>query len=114
MFKAISLKLELAKSILVGVFFVFVGVIVDFLSGMGVITFPHIANFMIMINVLTVLLSLCINYVNQVDKLRGMNKDLDGLVKERISQLGNANKELKRSLQVSLNNFMSDLIYSLA
>lgn len=63
---------------------------------MGVITFPHIANFMIMINVLTVLLSLCINYVNQVDKLREMNKDLDGLVKERTSQLGNANKELKR------------------
>lgn len=96
MFKAISLKLELAKSILVGVFFVFVGVIVDFLSGMGVITFPYIANFMIMINVLTVLFSLCINYVNQVDKLREMNKDLDGLVKERTSQLGNANKELKR------------------
>lgn len=96
MFKAIRLDLELAKSILVGVFFVLTGVMVDFLSGMGVITFPPIVKFMIVINVLTVLLSLCINYVNQVNKLREMNKDLDELVKERTSQLRDANKELKR------------------
>lgn len=96
MFKALKLKLELAIPLLLGILFLFVGLIIDFLSGMGVINFPPTAGFMIMLNVLLVLLSLCINYVNHIDKLREMNKRLDDLVRARTSQLSDANQELRR------------------
>ncbi len=96
MFKALKSKLELAKSLLLGILFVFFGLIVDFLSGMGVINSPPLAGFMIMLNVLIVLFSLCRNYVKQVEKLRDLNNELDELVKERTSQLHIANEELKK------------------
>src|SRR5690606_22868776 len=79
-----------------GILFVFFGLIVDFLSGMGVINSPPLAGFMIMLNVLIVLFSLCRNYVKQVEKLRDLNNELDELVKERTSQLHIANEELKK------------------
>lgn len=96
MFKALKLKLKLAKSLLLGILFVFVGLIVDFLSGMGVINVPPFASFMIMLNVLLVLFSLCRNYAKQVTKLTDLNSELDELVKERTAQLHHANEELKK------------------
>lgn len=96
MFKALRMKLKLAKSLVLGFAFVFVGLIIDFLTGMGLIHFPPIAKFMIMLNVLFVLHSLCINYVAQMNQLRKLNKRLDDLVNERTVQLSNANEELKR------------------
>lgn len=100
MFKAFKLKFDLAKSLLLGVLFVLFGLVVDFLSGMGVINFTPIARFMIMLNVLIVLLSITINYVKHVKKLESLNIALDELVKERTSQLNEANKELKRLVNI--------------
>lgn len=100
MFKAFKLKFDLAKSLLLGVLFVLFGLVVDFLSGMGVINFTPIAGFMIMLNVLIVLLSITINYVKHVKKLETLNIALDELVKERTSQLNEANKELKRLVNI--------------
>lgn len=100
MFKALRMKLKLAKSLVLGFIFVFVGLISDFLTGMGVIHFPPIAKFMVMLNVLFVLHSLCINYVVQMKKLRKLNKRLDDLVNERTAQLSSANEELKRLVNI--------------
>lgn len=100
MFKAFKLKFDLAKSLLLGVLFVLFGLVVDFLSGMGVINFTPIAGFMIMLNVLIVLLSITIKYVKHVKKLETLNIALDELVKERTSQLNEANKELKRLVNI--------------
>ncbi|GFN31358.1 sensor domain-containing diguanylate cyclase [Paenibacillus xylaniclasticus] len=96
MFKALKLKLELAKSLLLGILFVIIGYIGEYFSALGIIYSPPIANPMIMINVLLVLFSLCRNYVQHVDKLKVLNSKLDELVKERTLQLNQANEELKR------------------
>jgi len=96
MFKALKLKLQLAKSLLLGILFVMIGLVVDFLNGMGVINTPPLASFMIMLNVLLVLFSLCRSYVAHVNKLKNVNNELDELVKERTAQLHQANEELKK------------------
>jgi diguanylate cyclase (GGDEF) domain len=102
MYKALKLKLDLAKSLLLGILFVIVGYIGEYFNALGFIYSPPIANPMIMINVLLVLFSLCRSYVNHVDRLKVLNSKLDELVKERTLQLNQANEELKR--QVNLDS----------
>lgn len=96
MFKALKRKMQLAKSLLLGIFFVLIGLVVDFMSGIGYINIFPIAQFMIALNVLIVLYALCMNYVNQMNALSKMNGELDDLVKERTTQLNRVNAELQR------------------
>lgn len=95
MYKALRFKLQLAKSLLLGVLFVLTGLVVDFLSGMGILYSPSLANFMIALNVLLVLLAVCRDYVKQIHAVTQLNSKLDELVQKRTFQLHSINEELK-------------------
>lgn len=96
MLMALYLKLILAKSLIIGILLVFIGLVVDFLSGIGVINFPPLASIMIMFNVLIILFSLCVKYVKRMNKVTLLKDELDKMVKERTAQLNRANEELQK------------------
>lgn len=100
MVRAFFSNLVLAKSLLLGVLFVLIGLIIDFLTGMGILYAPPLANFMIAMNVLIVLLSLCYNYVSNMRIVTQLNNQLDEEVKARTAELNAANKELQRLVQI--------------
>lgn len=100
MIRAFKHHLVLAKSLLLGVVFVFIGLIVDYLSGMGIIYSPPIANIMIALNVLLVMGSLCYNYVKNMRIVSRINDELDEKVRRRTQELNIANEELQRLVQL--------------
>lgn len=96
MIRALRSKLFLARSLLLGVAFVFTGLIIDFLAGTGAIYAPPTANIMITLNVLLILFSLCQDYVRNMRKLHFLNTALDEQVKEKTAHLQKANTELQQ------------------
>ena len=100
MCKAFYLKLNLAKPLMLGVIFVFIGLVLDFLTGMGIIYLPPMANFMIAVNVIIVLYSIGANYVQQMHTVTTLNNELDEKVKRRTEQLDRANQELQKLVQL--------------
>ncbi|MEE1130277.1 MAG: diguanylate cyclase [Caryophanon sp.] len=99
MIRALKRQLVLARSLMLGVLFVFTGLIIDFLSGMGIIYSPPIANIMIALNVLLVMGSLCYNYVKNMRMVSKLNDELDEKVRRRTAELNKVNEELQRLVQ---------------
>lgn len=90
-----------AKLLLFGIFVVFITMIVDHLSGIGIVTLPQLSAFAIAFNVFLVILSLSLSYVKQVRdltilnyKLNEANITLDEKVHQRTEMLEDANKQL--------------------
>lgn len=100
MIRALKYHLVLARSLMLGVLFVFIGLIIDFLSGMGIIYSPPIANIMIALNVLLVMGSLCYNYVKNMRMVSKLNDELDEKVRTRTAELNKVNEELQRLVQL--------------
>lgn len=90
-----------AKLLLFGILIVLITMIVDHLSGIGIITLPQLLSFSIVFNVFLVILSLSQNYVAQVYDLTALNhqlneanKTLDEKVHQRTQLLHEANLQL--------------------
>lgn len=90
-----------AKLLLFGIFVVFITMIIDHLSGIGIVTLPQLSAFAIAFNVFLVILSLSLSYVKQVRdltvlnyKLNEVNITLDEKVQQRTKMLEDANKQL--------------------
>lgn len=100
-FKASKYGDFFAKLLLFGIFVVFITMIVDHLSGIGIVTLPQLSAFAIAFNVFLVILSLSLSYVKQVRdlsvlnyKLNEVNITLDEKVQQRTKMLEDANKQL--------------------
>lgn len=101
MFKASKHGDILAKLLLFGFLVVFITMIIDHLSGIGIITLPLLSSFAIAFNVFLVILSLSQNYVKQVydltvlnHRLHEANVNLDEKVQQRTQMLHDANLQL--------------------
>lgn len=100
-FKASKYGDIFAKLLLFGIFVVFITMIIDHLSGIGIVTLPQLSAFAIAFNVFLVILSLSLSYVNQVrdltilnNKLNEANINLDEKVQHRTKMLEDANEQL--------------------
>mgnify|MGYP003812643853 CR=1 FL=1 len=100
-FKAMVSGAKMAKTILVGIFVVMGGMIIDMLNAIQPTPFPQLVLMSITLNVVMVLYSLGKNYAQQVlaithlyNQLASINRTLDEKVKERTAELVQANLKL--------------------
>lgn len=98
---ALKRNLELAKPLFLGVIFVFIGLIIDLLSGMGYMTAPPMSLYTIAGNVLLILFFIGYRHAKQLilvkklnEELLEMNKTLEDKVQQRTQQLTESNKRL--------------------
>ena len=99
--KAVMLKLDMAIPLLIGIIFVFSGLIGDLLNSLGIVKLPSLSLFTISANVMLILLFLGKRFTDQLAKVKRLNKELmylnqtlDEKIKERTLQLSEANLRL--------------------
>jgi len=110
-FKAMVSGAKMAKTILVGIFVVMGGMIIDMLNAIQPTPFPQLVLMSITLNVVMVLYSLGKNYAQQVlaithlyNQLASINRTLDEKVKERTAELVQANLKLSELAEKNIAN----------
>lgn len=102
LFKAYKQQKTLALPTLIGISITFMGMTLDYISGLGIINIFPLTLFCITILVMILVMTIAFQYSNkfkETEKLNGelsqMNASLDRLVHERTEELFKANSKLK-------------------